>query len=178
MIKPAWLMFVLALCGPTAFAEIKTVPKVDLGRYLGDWYEIARNPVFFEPGQCACAKQTLGAGTEGKVSVYNSCNEGDAKGPLKDVKGTATANDASGSKLTVDFGFPRKGDYWIIALDDNYQWAVVTDRYAYSLYVLSRAPRMEPAAYDEALRRAKEQVKVDRLQTTSHDGCSYPTPSL
>lgn len=159
----------------SAQAEIKTVDHVDVGRYLGRWYQMARNPLPFE-GDCACSQQTLGASSvAGTVTVHNSCNDKVPAGPLREIRGTATVVDpATNAKLAVDFGFPRLGEYWIIGLGANYEYAIVTDSKANSLYILSKTPVLDPTLYTEALQKAASQVDTSRLLRTEHAGCTYP----
>ncbi len=156
-----------------AFARIQTVPHVELDRYVGTWYDISSNPILFQPS-CACERQVLTPTADGKVSVFNSCNDPTAKDPLSEIRGTAEAVDPTDSKLAVDFGFPWKGDYWIIALDPEYRYAVVTDRFGYSLYILSKTPELDESLYNEALHSAATQVNVSNLKFSDQTGCVYP----
>jgi apolipoprotein D and lipocalin family protein len=157
-----------------AQAQLKTVPYVDPARYIGDWYQIAYNPLPFESG-CVCSRQQLGLRPDGLLSVYNSCNDKTPQGPLREIWGTAEDVDpATHSKFLVDFGFPRKGDYWIIGLDTNYQYAVVTDPAGRSLYILSKTPTLSVEQYNEAVTSAAEQVDTTKLQQTLQQGCTYP----
>jgi apolipoprotein D and lipocalin family protein len=156
-----------------AFAKVETVAAVDLARFAGTWYEIARNPIIFEP-VCACARQVLAPLPNGQISVLNTCNKNNVDGPLTSIRGTAEATDASDSKLAVDFGFPWKGDYWIIDLAPDYSYAVVTDRFGYSLYILSKTPNMDETSYQNALKAAETQVSIKRLVVTDQTGCTYP----
>lgn len=174
------LIFITVFASVGAFAiearsEIKTVSSVDVGQYLGTWYQMAHNPMAFE-GQCACAQQKLGAtATTGTVSVFNSCNDKTPAGPVRSVTGTATSNDSvTNSKFTVDFGFPRKGEYWIIGLDSTYRYAVVTDSRGESLYILSKTTTLDPQLYDEAVALAAQQVNTSKLEVTNQVGCTYP----
>lgn len=169
----ALFAIVLGLFGSRAFGEIKTVDKVDLAKFAGTWYRISANQIIFEP-KCACARQVLTPTADGKVAAHNSCNEEFVSGKLTEVRGTAMPVDASGSKLAVDFGFPWKGDYWIIALDASYRYAVVTDRFGYSLYVMSRAPTLESELYDEAVLEASSQVNTKNLVMQTQRDCRYP----
>ncbi len=158
-----------------ASGQIVTVPSVDVGRYLGTWYQISRNPMIFE-GDCVCAQQKLGAtSVAGQISVFNSCNDKTSAGPVRSVSGTATSVDAvSNSKFSVDFGFPWKGEYWIIALAQDYSYAVVTDSRGDSLYILSKTPTLDPLLYQEAVGEAQKQVSVSKLRTTDQTACTYP----
>lgn len=154
--------------------ELQTVVFVDPLQYVGRWYQIARNPLPFEPLTCMCAQQTLALLSSGNVGVYNSCNADSVDGPLNDIRGEATIIDPSNSKLTVDFGFPQKGQYWIIALANDYSWAVVSDPSRRSLYVLSKTPELDPQSYKAAIDSVKHQIDITKLLSTNHLGCSYP----
>jgi apolipoprotein D and lipocalin family protein len=155
-----------------AFAQLRTVPYVEVDRYLGTWYQIARNPLIFE-GNCVCSRQVLSV-SNGRVDVYNSCNE-PSTGELREIRGFATNNDPStNAQFTVDFGLPHTGQYWIIGLDTEYRYAVVSDPSKLSLYVLSKTPTLDPELYDEAVQIAAEQVDVSRLVMTPQMGCVYP----
>ncbi len=157
-----------------AGAELMTVPFVDLGKYAGTWYQIARNPVFFENG-CVCSRQVLSPNEGGSIGVYNTCNDQTPSGTLEEIRGTAVVdNPGSNSKLTVDFGLPFKGSYWVIGLDEDYRYAVVSEPRKSVLYILSKTPSLESALYDEALSLAQAQVDTSRLTKTLQEGCQYP----
>ncbi len=168
------LAFVFVLCGfaQQAHAQLRTVPYVEVERYLGTWYQIARNPLIFE-GNCICSRQVLSLG-QGRVDVYNSCNE-PTTGALREIRGFATNNDpSSNAQFTVDFGLPQTGQYWIIGLDVGYRFAVVSDPSLRSLYILSKTPALAPELYEEAVALAAEQMDVSKLQLTPQAGCAYP----
>ena len=149
------------------------VAQVDASRYMGVWYQIARNPVIFEKN-CVCSRQSLELRTDGTIGVFNSCNTSDVNGRLQTIEGTATPDDSSNAKLTVDFGLPWKGEYWIVGLGASYEYAVVTDSKANSLYVLSRTPILSDELYNEAVAGAQAQLDTSKLQKTLQEGCSYP----
>lgn len=153
---------------------LKTVDYVELSRYAGNWYQIARKPVLFEAG-CVCSRQVLTPRSDGKVGVRNTCNFNDVNGRLIGIEGTAENVDAqSNAKFKVDFGLPFKGDYWIIGLADDYSWAIVTDPDNTTLYVLSKTPEMSDEKYNEAVSSAAKQRDVSVLKKTLQSGCSYP----
>ncbi len=167
-------VFTALLVSTSAFAaSIETVPNLDLGQFAGTWYRIAANPIIIEP-KCACARQVLSPGADGKIDVLNTCNKGTVDGPLVKISGTATPKDASNSKLTVKFGLPWGGDFYVIAVAPDYQWAAVTDRFGYSLYIQAKTPTISPEQFSEALKAASAQVSINRLQLEPQDGCSYP----
>ncbi len=135
-----------------AFAKSKdpsVVPTVDLNKYSGVWYQVAHYPSFFSTS-CESSSAEYAVIPEG-LSVFNQCFKD--KKVLTSIKGTATIpNPQFPAKLEVDFGFFRKGDYWIIALDQNYQWAVVSGPERKSLFVLSRTAPMEATLLDSILK--------------------------
>lgn len=169
-----YLLLMTVLLPWTANAELKTVPYVDVSRYLGDWYQISRNLLPFE-GDCYCARQRLTLRDDGNVGVYNSCNDGSVNGPVRDISGFATNDDpATNAKFTVDFNLPQKGKYWVIGLADDYSYAIVSDPSMRSLYILSKTPSLSAALYEEAVKKAAEQVDTSKLLPTVHEGCTYP----
>lgn len=138
------------------------VSTVDLEKYMGLWYEIAHSPNFFQRN-CVRSTAEYTLNDDGSVRVYNVCTKAD--GSTSDIEGVATVNDPSEpAKLTVDFGLFRKGDYWIIDLAPDYQWAVVSGPKKESLFILSRTAPMDPALLQEILDRlAAQGFKVDEF---------------
>ncbi len=157
-----------------ANGELETVPYVEVSRYLGNWYQIARNPLPFENG-CVCSRQQLTLREDGKVGVYNSCNLGSAGGALSEIRGVAINDEpSSNAKFTVDFGLPNLGKYWVIGLDPEYRYAVVSEPSRRALYILSKTPELAPELYEAALGSAARQIDTSKLSPTSQQGCSYP----
>lgn len=155
--------------------DLKTVDYVDPLQYIGRWYQIARVPLAFEPEVCACAQQTLGLNDNGTISVHNSCNQNTPSGKLLEIRGYAVNDDPkTNARFTVDFGLPRTGQYWIIGLAENYQWAVVSEPSRKSLYILSKTPSLDAEQYNLALSSAAVQVDTRGLKITQHDFCTYP----
>ncbi|MBY0415342.1 MAG: lipocalin family protein [Bdellovibrionales bacterium] len=154
----------------------KTVPFVDLSRFAGNWYQISHKPLFFEEKNCACARQQLTATSDPRViGVFNSCNKSNATGELQTIEGTAYNLDpATNAKFEVDFNLPFKGSYWVIGLDPDYRFTVVSDKHKYSLYILSKTPVLAPELYKEALALAAEQLDISKLVITDQENCLYP----
>lgn len=95
--------------------EVQTVPSVDLDRYLGKWYEIARYPNGFQKACAGSVTATYSHRDDGQISVLNECRKADGK--TKAAKGRAKVPDpAVPSKLRVTFFWPFYGDYWILDL--------------------------------------------------------------
>lgn len=175
MMKTKMLLVLVMLLSFNAFAdELKTVPYVDVSRYLGNWYQIARNPMQFENG-CVCSRQNLSVRAEGGVAVYNTCNRDSANGNLMEIRGVATSDDpVSNAKFTVDFNLPFKGKYWVIGVDSDYRWAVVSEPSKKALYILSKTPTLAADLKEAALAKAAEQVDTSKLYFTPQLGCTYP----
>jgi apolipoprotein D and lipocalin family protein len=130
------------------------VARVDLSRMQGKWFEIAKLP---RPSQAGCkgttAEYRLASATE--LLVVNECHEGSLTGPLKRVAARAVATDAAEpAKLSLDFGFAY-GDYWIIDVGDDYEYAVVGHPSRDYLWILSREPKLEKSKLDAALSHAR-----------------------
>lgn len=136
---------------PSGDRPLRTVPHVDLRRYTGMWYEIARYPNRF---QRKCDRDTTATYTlrdDGKIKVLNACRT--KEGTLKKIEGTAKiADGASNAKLRVTFFWPFYGNYWIIDLDTEYQWVVVGEPSRKYLWILSRTPAMSDAALEQIFR--------------------------
>ncbi|MEN9722063.1 MAG: hypothetical protein RJB38_49 [Pseudomonadota bacterium] len=140
-----------------ALPEVRTVAFVDLNRYLGRWYEIASFPQKFAKG-CTATRATYTALDQGKIGVLNECNLDTLDGKLKQARGKAHVVDSeSNAKLKVSFFWPFYGDYWIIDLGENYEYAVVGAPDRDYLWILSRTTTLDEHTYSEILERVKAQ---------------------
>jgi apolipoprotein D and lipocalin family protein len=133
-------------------SPLPTVAKVEVDRYLGTWVQQALIPNRF---QAMCARNTTatyardGAG----LSVLNRCTDADNK-PVE-VKGVAKiVEDSNNAKLRVSFFRPFYGDYWVLALDPDYQWVLVGEPKREFGWVLSRNTQLSEATYDAILDKA------------------------
>lgn len=134
---------------------LTTVSQVDLSRYVGKWYEIARYPNKFQKDCASDVTANYTAGSDGKIEVLNTCRTGDGK--EKSSKGSAkVADKKTNAKLKVTFFWPFSGKYWIIALSPDYNWAVVGEPDRKYLWILSRTPQLGSEKYDKILDRVKE----------------------
>ncbi len=134
---------------------LTTVPSVDLQRYLGKWYEIARYPNRFEKACVSDVTANYSLREDGKVQVVNACRK--SNGELKESKGYAKIVEGSNNaKLRVTFFWPFFGNYWIVDLDSNYRYAVVSEPKREYLWVLSRTPVMDEKQYQAILQRIRE----------------------
>ena len=136
---------------------LQVVPYVDLKRYIGTWYEIARYPHKFQTG-CVGSRATYALRDDGKLSVLNECYEESDKGKLRSAKGKAWVVDTNtNAKLKVSFFWPFSGDYWIIDLGKDYEYAVIGHPERKYLWILSRTQVMDASVYEGILNRLKGQ---------------------
>lgn len=167
-----YLFFLLIAVTPTlCIAQLKplqTVPKVDLNRYLGTWYEIATIPQRFQRG-CTGVTATYSLRPDGKIDVLNQCYKDSLNGKYKKAHGKAWVTDTlTNARLKVQFFWPFSGAYWIIELDSNYRYAVVGHPNRNYLWILCRTPQMDDVTYQDLLIRLQEVHGYDlsRLKRT------------
>jgi apolipoprotein D and lipocalin family protein len=147
------LLIVMGLNPSPTRQPLPTVASVDLKRYVGTWYEIARYPNRFQRKCTGDVTARYSLRGDGKVDVLNSCREG-AK--INQAKGTAKVDDPpTNSKLRVTFFWPFYGDYWILDLAPDYSYAVVGEPNRRYLWILSRSPRMDAHTYDRLLEKIR-----------------------
>ena len=153
---------------------VKTIAALDVPRYLGTWYEIAKFPNWFQKKCVGNTKAVYTAKPDGNLRVLNSCKT--ANGETSEAEGAARQMGAKDSpRLEVRFApewlsfLPLVwGDYWVIDLDPQYQVAAVSDPRREYLWVLSRTPQLDPKVYDDLLLRLKQQqFDVRKLELTS-----------
>jgi apolipoprotein D and lipocalin family protein len=162
----------LAACTPPPVNRATNVPigpvaQVDLQRYLGKWYELARFPNGFEEN-CEGVTAEYAVRRDGRIDVVNTCRDGSASGKPKVANGIARIVDtSSNAKLKVHFGVPFEGDYWVLERADDYAWSLVGEPEGRYLWILSRTPTVSPAVRDDLLKRlAARGYAVDQLKWT------------
>jgi apolipoprotein D and lipocalin family protein len=136
----------------TKTGELKTVSFVDLKRYGGTWFEIAR---YANKAQKQCFGNTTATYNfkpDGEVEIVNKCLTKDGK--TEDATGTAKVVDTqTNAKLKGSFAWLSSAPYWVIDLDEDYQYAVVGNPDRKYLWILSRTPEMSAATYEKILRK-------------------------
>jgi apolipoprotein D and lipocalin family protein len=170
------LASLLTMTMAQAPAPVRTVPAVDLDRYAGDWFEIARYPNWFQRKCAANVRASYARRADGRIDVVNRCTRAD--GSAIEARGVARITDAgTRAKLKVRFG-PASlsflpflwGDYWIIGLADDYTWAVVGTPDRKYLWILARTSRLDDGAFERALAAARASgFDTGRLMAKSGD---------
>ncbi|MEH3139294.1 MAG: lipocalin family protein [Mycobacterium kyogaense] len=159
--------------GDTSAIVLAPPPSVDVDSYLGTWYEVGSVKQFFSIG-LVNTKAVYGRNPDGSISVANSGNYFVDNGPESTIQGTALPVDDTNSKLKVTFfGKPNAnppGNYWIVDLDPDYQWAIVTNPTGLSGFLLSRTPVVSEDFYRELLARASVYGVKARITPTRQPG--------
>jgi len=160
---------VLALAaGVDRKSGLEVVGSVDLSRYAGRWYEIARLPNRFEKKCVDSVTATYTLRSDGKVGVVNRCRK--ANGEYTTASGKAKIVDKkTNAKLKVTFFWPFYGDYWILDLGSNYEYAVVGAPNRDYLWILSRTPQLDEQLYQGLLTKmAARGFDTERMIRTPH----------
>jgi apolipoprotein D and lipocalin family protein len=157
---------------------LRVVPMVDLARYAGQWYEIARFPNRFQKRCAGEVTANYVLKPDGKISVTNRCSLDN--GEHIQAEGVARIADKGkpNSILKVRFApaflsfLPQVwGDYQILALAPDYSYSLVGDPGREYLWILSRSPRMDSATYDRLVEEARAQgFDIKLLQKTRQSG--------
>jgi apolipoprotein D and lipocalin family protein len=165
-------VFILALllfrtaCAQT---ELSVVSSVDLKKYAGTWYEIARLPAFFEKNlKCVTATYTLR--DDGRISVLNKGHKISEPAKVSSATGVAWVPDIkSPGKLKVQFFWPFSGNYWILELDKDYKYVLIGDPSFKYLWILCREKTLDDQIYKMLLEHAVKSgfdvrpiIKVDQ----------------
>ena len=154
----ALLVSVIACRDGTLYPPLSQVSKVDLNRYLGLWYEIARIDHSFQK-DCVASTADYALKPDGNIKVVNMCRKKSLDGEITSIEGKAwVVNKDTNAWLKVQFFWPFRGDYVIIDLDEKeYRYAVVGHPSRDYLWILSRTPQMDDGTYREILSKISKQ---------------------
>lgn len=168
------LRTILLLCalGPMGAARAalpnEPVERIDLERYLGTWFEVARLPNRYQDDCVSGTTANYGRGEDGEIVVRNACTTAD--GERISVDGVGREVVSGSGNLQVRFAprwlawLPVWADYWVLDLDPDYRWAVVGGPTRKFLWVLARDPQLEPEVFEGIKARAAARgYAVERL---------------
>lgn len=160
----------------TAARPLATIASLDVPRYMGTWYEIAKFPNRFQKKCVGFTKATYSALADGTLQVVNRCRT-DNGGTDEAIGAARQVGGPNSPKLKVRFApailsfLPMVwGDYWVIDLDPRYQLAAVSEAKREYLWILSRTPRVDKASYDALVARlAGQGLDVSKLVLTKQE---------
>jgi apolipoprotein D and lipocalin family protein len=179
----AALLFAFAALAPATFAEAvntppATAPSVDLSRYVGQWFEVARYPNRFQAKCSGDVVVTYTRRDDGRITVDNRCRRAD--GSIDRAVGLArlASDDGSNAKLKVRFApaalsfLPMVwADYWVLEVADDYSHAIVGTPDRKYLWLLSRTPTVSERLYAKLVAGAAAKgFDTARLQPTANSG--------
>ena len=150
--------------------DLPVVKTVNLQRYSGTWYEILRLPNSFEGG-LICITANYSLKDNGDIRVVNSGHKIDDPSTIKTSTGTAWVPDpAEPTKLKVRFFWPFSGNYWILALDPDYQYVMIGEPERDYLWILSREKTLGEQTINTLITQAKSQgFDTTKLLRTPQD---------
>lgn len=188
--KTHLLATLLCLCGLTAVAgdaaaadvgapgagALSTIAALDVPRYMGTWFEIAKFPNWFQRKCAGGTRADYRLKDEGRVQVINRCQLDN--GDLIEAVGTARQiGPATSPRLEVRFApdwlsfLPMVwGDYWVIDLDEDYRLVAVSEPRREYLWILARTPKIDASDYNNLLvRLGRQGFDLRRLEVTRQD---------
>ncbi len=147
--------FCLAAAGPAPAAPPEPTKPVDLSRYFGRWYEIARTPNEFEHGaDCQGPTADYGADRKGEIRVVQTCHRGSPTGAETIYHATGHILDPGvNARLKLTYYLLVSKEYWVLDYARDYQWAIVGDSSGKFVWLLSRAPNVGAATRSDMLQR-------------------------
>ena len=158
-------------CGGN-YPPLETVESVDIQKYLGKWHEIAMLPNRFQEG-CHCTTAEYSLIDEETIRIVNTCNQDSSDGEIDQANGKGFVVEGSNNaKLKVQFFWPFKGDYWILELDEDYQYALVGSPSREYLWILSRKPTLDETIVAQ-LKQNAEQKGFDTSKMINTDQSCY-----
>ena len=161
---------------PVDNGALTTIKALDVHRYMGTWYEIAKFPNWFQRKCASHTKASYALKADGDVEVINECRLEDG-GTIQAIGLARQVGEPTSPKLEVRFAplwlsfIPAVwGKYWVIDLDADYQLVAVSEPKRDYLWILSRAPSVDKSAYNNLLERlARKGFDLQLLETTKQD---------
>ncbi|MBT3514207.1 MAG: lipocalin family protein [Nitrospina sp.] len=140
---------------PLENKKLEVVSNLDLQKFQGTWYEIAHNPWFPEKG-CFSMIAHYKLTDDNQINVTNICRKNGFDGEISKVTGRAwLVNPKIKAKWEVQFIWPFTLDYWVIDLEENYNYAVIGEPEKENLWILSRKPIIEKGILSKIIENTK-----------------------
>lgn len=169
-------LMLLAGCqtAPT-MAPLQTVPRVELSKFMGDWYLVGHIPTAVEK-DAYNAVETYQLNADGSIDTTFTFNQDAHDGPVKkfNPKGFVH-NTATNAEWRMQFAWPVKADYKIVYLDENYQEAIIARDQRDYVWLLARTPHIASTDYDALLTRVRSMgYDINQLRRVPHDRSAGP----
>ncbi len=168
----------------TAAPPVQSVQQLDALRYAGTWFEVARVPNSLQARCVGDATTTYTPQRDGTLRVIQRCRDADAKWVVATARAVGIDGDRSGARLKLSYlpewldWLPASRAHWVVMLDAEYQYAVVSDPSREHLWILSRSPELDASTYDRIVARLRnERYPVDQLIPTPQQAQRQP-PAL
>lgn len=154
--------------------RVRPVSSFDASRFAGEWYEIARYPNFFERRCAHGTRIEYAAQPNGQIRVINRCFKSDGSGEVAIGHARRAGERADSARYKAHFGpdwldwVPWLwGDFWVIVLDPEYQYAAIGGPDREHLWILSRTPTLDVDTYHQIIAQLRAQgFDVDKLERT------------
>lgn len=148
---------------------VRTVPRVDLQRFMGDWYVIAHIPTAVER-TAFNAVESYRLNDDGSIATTFTFNQNGMDGPLKKYTPQGfVVNTATNAEWAMQFAWPLKADYKIVYLDDDYQQTIVGRDQRDYVWILARSPNISSTDFDALLTRVRSMgYEINQLRLVPH----------
>jgi len=162
---------VIALGLATAAPPVQSVEHIDTSRFAGTWYEVARLPNSLQARCQGDATTTYLPLPDGSLRVVQRCRDVDNQWFVATARAASVDGNPSGPRLKLsylpawlDWLPAARGDHWVVLLDDDYRYAVVSEPSRERLWIMSRTPELDSATYDQILAHLRNaRFPVDEL---------------
>lgn len=156
---------------PAQAQSVKALPSIDLNRFTGTWYEIARLPNKREKKCIADVVQVLALGDKkNQLQIVESCKTNKGYTQIRNASAKGLKNSGDG-KLKVTYLWPFSEKHWVLALGEQYEWALVGSPDHKTLWVLSRTRNMDNSTLSAIQQKAGSQgFHTDKMKMTAQSG--------
>lgn len=154
MIVAAGALLAGSACSTASHPPMPTVASVDLNRFMGDWYVIANIPTRFERG-ATNAVESYALNDKGEIETTFTFRAGSVDGPLKTMTPKGFVHDQlTGAEWRMQFLWPFKSEYLIIALDEDYMTTMIGRSKRDYLWIMARTPTLPQQKLDQLIDHA------------------------
>lgn len=155
--RAAWLFATLTLlAGCSGMPPLETVDRVDLPRFMGDWYVIAHIPTFIEK-EAYNAVESYELDEDGTVATTFTFNKGGFDGEPKryEPRGFPDAG-TNNAVWGMRFVWPIKADYRVVHLDEDYSVTIIGRNKRDYVWIMAREPSIPAEEYDRLVERVRD----------------------